>query len=72
MFDYQAIWCQYSYTSVRTLCFVLKNIQNFVDLDACKQLFVFNSYKSVIKKPEVKKIINEWFFYFLEWFKSKI
>ena len=27
-------------TSVRTLCFVLKNIQNFVDLDACKQLFV--------------------------------
>ena len=30
--------------------FVLKNIQNFVDLDACKQLFVLNSYKSAIKK----------------------
>ena len=39
-----------SYTSVRTLCFVLKNLQNFVDLDACKQLFVLNSYKSAIKK----------------------
>ena len=37
------------------LCFVLKNIQNFVDLDACKQLFVLNSYKSAIKKPEVQK-----------------
>ena len=43
-----------------TLCFVLKNIQNFVDLDACKQLFVLNSYKSPIKKTEVKKkIINQ-------------
>ena len=41
---------------MRTLCFVLKNIQNFVDLDACKQFFVLNSYKSAIKKPEVKKI----------------
>ena len=41
--------------NVRTLCFVLKNIQNFVDLDACKQLFVLNLYKSAIKKPEVKK-----------------
>ena len=30
--------------------FCIKNIQNFVDLDACKQLFVLNSYKSVIKK----------------------
>ena len=30
--------------------FVLKNIQNFVDLDVCKQLFVLNSYKSVINK----------------------
>ena len=30
--------------------FVLKNIQNCVDLDACKQLFVLNSYKSAIKK----------------------
>ena len=38
-------------TQVCTLCaFVLKNIQNFVDLDACKQLFVLNSYKSAIKK----------------------
>ena len=46
-------------TQVCTLCFVLKNIQNFVDLDACKQLFVLNSYKSAIKKPEVKKIINQ-------------
>ena len=36
-----------------------KNIQNFVDLDACKQLFALNSYKSAIKKPEVKKIINQ-------------
>ena len=43
-------------TSVRCLCFVLKNIQNFVDLDACKQLFVLNSYKSQrLKKTEVKK-----------------
>ena len=34
-----------------TLCaFILKNIQNCVDLDACKQLFVLNSYKSAIKK----------------------
>ena len=30
--------------------FVLKNIQNFVDLDACKQLVVLNSYKSAIQK----------------------
>ena len=36
--------------------FCIKNIQNFVDLDACKQLFVLNSYKSAIKKPEVKNI----------------
>ena len=35
--------------------FVLKNMQNFVDPDACKQLFVLNSYKSAIKKSEVKK-----------------
>ena len=35
--------------------FVLKNIQNFVDLDACKQLFVLNSYKSAIKKTGSKK-----------------
>ena len=55
IFDYQAIWCQYRYTSVRTLCFVLKNIQNFVVLDACKQLFVLNSYKSVIKKTRSQK-----------------
>ena len=44
-------------TQVCALCaYVLKNTQNFVDLDACKQLFVLNSYKSAIKKPEVKKI----------------
>ena len=49
-------WCQYSYTSVRTLCFCnKKNIQNFVDLDACKQLLVLNSYKSAIKNSEKKK-----------------
>ena len=43
-------------TQVCALCaFVLKNIQNFIDLDACKQLFVLNSYKSAIKKSEVKK-----------------
>ena len=41
--------------NVRTLCFVLKNIQNFVGLDACKQLFVLNSYKSVIKNGSKKK-----------------
>ena len=36
-------------TQVCALCaFVLKNTQNFVDLDACKQLFVLNSYKSAI------------------------
>ena len=28
-------------------------------LDARKQLFVLNSYKSAIKKPEVKKVINK-------------
>ena len=40
-------------TQVCTLCaFVLKNIQNCVDLNACKQLFVLNSYKSAIKKTE--------------------
>ena len=38
-------------TQVCVLCaFLLKNKQNFVDLDACKQLFVLNSYKSAIKK----------------------
>ena len=36
-------------TQVCTLCgFVLKNIQDCVDLNACKQLFVLNSYKSAI------------------------
>ena len=35
--------------------FVLKNTQNFIDLDACKQLFVLNSYKSAIKKNGSKK-----------------
>ena len=54
-------------TQVCALCaFVLKNIQNFVDLDACKQLFVLNSYKSAIKKigsqTFKKKIINNFFF----------
>ena len=34
-------------------------IQNFVDLDACKQLFVLNLYKSVVKKIGSKKIINQ-------------
>ena len=37
----------------------LHRIQNFVDLDACKQLFVLNSYKSAItnfgKKRNVLK-----------------
>ena len=43
-------------TQVCALCaFVLKNIQNFVDLDACKQLFVLNSYKSANKKTGSKK-----------------
>ena len=38
-------------TQVCALCaFVLKNIESFVDLVACKQLFVLNSNKSVIKK----------------------
>ena len=47
-------------TQVCTLCaFVLKNKQNSVDLDACKHLFVLNSYKSVIKKIRSKKIINQ-------------
>ena len=40
-------------TQVCTLC--IKNIQNFVDLDACKQLFVLNSYKSAIKKTGSQK-----------------
>ena len=42
--------------------FVLKNTHNFVDLDACKQLFVLNSYKSAIKtngSKKNKKIINQ-------------
>ena len=37
--------------------FVLKNIQNFVDLEARKQLFVLNSYKSAIKKKNHKSVI---------------
>ena len=44
--------------------FCIKNIQNFVDLDACKQLFVLNSYKSAIKKTgshKNKKFINQCF-----------
>ena len=35
--------------------FVLKTIQNFVDLNVCKQLFVLNSYESAIKKIINKK-----------------
>ena len=54
--------------TVRTLCFVLKNIQNFVDIDACKQLFVLNSYKSATKKTGSKK--NHKSMIFLERFKS--
>ena len=50
-------------TYVCALCaFVLKNIQNCVDLNACQQLFVLNSYKSAIKKigsQKNKKIINQ-------------
>ena len=48
-------------TQVCALCtFVLKNIQNFVDLDTCKQLSVLNSYKSATKKiRSKKKIINQ-------------
>ena len=43
-------------TQVCTLCaFVLKNTQHFVDLDACKQLFVLNSYKSAIKTTGSQK-----------------
>ena len=43
-------------TKVCALCaFVIKNTQNFVDFDACKQLFVLNSYKSAIKKTGSKK-----------------
>ena len=34
---------------------IKKHTKLCVDLDACKQLFVLNSYKSMIKKPEVKK-----------------
>ena len=43
-------------TQVCALCaFVIKNIQNFADIDACKQLFVLNSHKSAIKKIRNKK-----------------
>ena len=35
--------------------FVLKNTHNFVDIDACKQLFVLNSYKSANKKTGSQK-----------------
>ena len=44
--------------------FVLKNIQNFVDIDACKQVFVLNSYKSEIKNSD-RKIINQLFFIYI-------
>ena len=52
-------------TQVCTLCaFVLKDIQNSVDLNACKQLFVLNSYKLAITKiGSKKKIINQLFFW---------
>ena len=43
--------------------YCIKNIQHFVDLDACKQLFVLNSYKSAIKTiGSKKKIMNNFFF----------
>ena len=49
------------------IVFCIENIQNFVDLDACKQLFVLNSYKSAIKKKtevkKIKQIINQLFFW---------
>ena len=48
--------------------FCIKNIHNFVDLDACKQLFVLNSYKSAIKKTGSQK--NHKSIIFLERFKS--
>ena len=45
------------YTANKRAHFVscIKNIQNFVDLDACKQLFALNSYKSAIKKTGSQK-----------------
>ena len=43
--------------------FCIKNIQNFVDLDAWKQLFVLNSYKSAIKKTGNKKNHKSIFFF---------
>ena len=46
------------------VAFVLKNTQNFVDLGACKQLFVLNSYKSAIKKIGSKKNQKSMFFLF--------
>ena len=58
-------------TQVCALCaFVLKNTQNFVDLDACKQLFVLNSYKSAIKKTRSKKNHKSMIFFLGEQFKS--
>ena len=46
-------------TQVCALCaFVLKNTTIFY-IDACKKLFVLNSYKSAIKKIGSKKIINQ-------------
>ena len=42
--------------SVCTLCFCKKKkIQNVVDFDACKQLFMLNSYTSAIKTIRSKK-----------------
>ena len=52
-------------TQVCALCaFVLKNTQNFVDLDACKQLFVLNSYKSANKKTGSQKHHKSMIFFF--------
>ena len=48
--------------------FCFKNIQKFVDLDAGKQLFVLNLYKSAIKKTGSQK--NHKSMIFLERFKS--
>ena len=47
-------------TQVCTYCaFALKNI-NFVDLNACKQLFVLNSYKSANNKIRKKSDLNHY------------
>ena len=50
--------------------FCIKNIQNFVYLYACKQLFVLNSYNSAIKKNGSQKNHKSMIFFFFEQFKS--